>query len=93
LIVSYTLSPDRLAERDQEDAPALLAHLLVDLLEVTLSFSPETSKATGRFLPLPDVEKCRPRPWTVARPLTWLRTVSLSNREARGLAGLSRLFG
>jgi hypothetical protein len=43
LIVSYTLSPDRLAERDQEDAPVGRAHLLVDLLEVTLSFSPETS--------------------------------------------------
>jgi hypothetical protein len=43
LIVSYTLPPDRLAERDQEDAPVGQAHLLVDLLEVTLSFSPETS--------------------------------------------------
>ena len=42
-IVFCALPLDRLAERDQEDAPVGQAHLLVDLQEVTLPFSPETS--------------------------------------------------
>ena len=38
-IVFRTLSLDRLAEHDQEDAPVGQAHLLVDLQEVTLQLS------------------------------------------------------
>ena len=42
-IVFCALPLDRLAECDQEDAPIGQAHLLVDLPEITLPFSPETS--------------------------------------------------
>ena len=42
-IVFRALPLDRLAERDQEDAPVGEGHILVDLPGVTLPFSPETS--------------------------------------------------
>ena len=42
-IVFCAFPLDRLAKRDQEDAPLGQAHLLVGLLDVTLSFSPEKS--------------------------------------------------